>query len=90
MNWNVADAKQQLSEVIRQARAEPQLVFRRKELVAVVVDPATFDRLQEHELRSQTTLDSAAAEVRRVLAEEGYELPLPERGDRPNDFAEDD
>ena len=89
MNWSVADAKQQLSELIRQTHTEPQLVYRRKELVAVVVDPATFDRLQEREEHSQTTLDVAAAEVRRVLAEEGYELTVPERSDRPHAFAED-
>jgi PHD/YefM family antitoxin component YafN of YafNO toxin-antitoxin module len=89
MNWSVAHAKQRLSELIRRARTEPQLVFRRKELVAVVVNPAAWDQLREDEARSQRTLGAAAAEVRQILVEEGYELEVPERRDRPNAFSAD-
>jgi len=89
MNWSVAEAKQRLSELIRRARTEPQLVFRRKELVAVVMDPTALDLLREHEARSRRTLGEAAAEVRSVLEEEGYELSVPERSDRSNTFAAD-
>jgi prevent-host-death family protein len=89
MNWSVADAKQQLSELLRQARSEPQRVYRRRELVAVVVDPATFDRLQRQAEPPAVTLEQAAARVREVLAEEGYELELPARRDRDSGFGQD-
>jgi len=41
------------------------------------VEPATF------------TLEHAAARVREVLAEEGYELEVPVRRDRDSGFAQD-
>ena len=39
----------------------------------------------EHEQRS---LVDATAELRRISAEEGYELEVPERTDRANPFAD--
>ena len=89
MNWSVADAKQQLSKLLRQAQSAPQRVYRRSELVAVVVDPATFDRLQDQVEPATVTLEHAAARVREVLAEEGYELEVPVRRDRDPGFGQD-
>jgi prevent-host-death family protein len=47
MIWQVQDAKQRLSEVIRAAREEgPQVVTRHGQEVAVVIDIADYRRLK--------------------------------------------
>jgi PHD/YefM family antitoxin component YafN of YafNO toxin-antitoxin module len=89
MDWSVAEAKQRLSELIRRARTEPQLVFRRRELVAVVMNPDVWERLRDDDARSRKTLADSAAEVRRVLESEDYQLTIPERADRANTFSDD-
>lgn len=46
MVWQLQDAKQKLSELIRRALSEgPQLVTRRGEPVVVVVDAARYEEL---------------------------------------------
>ena len=42
MSWNIADAKQRFSELIKQAVAEPQLIYNRKRLVAAVIDAEDY------------------------------------------------
>jgi prevent-host-death family protein len=37
MNWKIAEAKQRFSELIHAVTKEPQLIYNRNELVAVVV-----------------------------------------------------
>lgn len=91
MEWNVAQAKQRLSEVLRAAAAEPQRIYNRRKLVATVVDGETFEEFwrwkQQDERR--TSIGDEFAELRAICAEEGgWELPVPERRDRPNPFAE--
>lgn len=88
MDWNVAAAKAGFSELLRQAQSVPQRVFRRQQLVAVVVDVSMFERLQENGKRSVRTLAEAAAEARAVLAGEGFELEIPARRDRDAAFGE--
>lgn len=89
MEWNVAEAKEKLSELIRQAQSEPQMVYRRHELVAVVVDSATFERLSPREEAPRPrSLAEAAAEARAVLAGDGFDLEIPERSDRDAPFDE--
>lgn len=89
MDWTVAEAKAGLSDLVRRAQGEPQRVYRRRALVAVVVDPATFERLQQGEEASRArSLAEAAAEARAVLADEGFELDIPERRDRDARFGE--
>ena len=47
MRWQVQDAKQRFSELIRTAHAEgPQIVTRHGEEIAVVVDIADYRRLK--------------------------------------------
>jgi len=46
MTWQVQEAKQRLSEVLRAAESgEPQVISRRGEDVAVVIDIATYRSL---------------------------------------------
>jgi prevent-host-death family protein len=47
MRWQVQDAKQRFSELIRTARADgPQVVTRHGEEIAVVIDIADYRRLK--------------------------------------------
>lgn len=47
MRWQVQEAKQRFSELIRRAHAEgPQLVTRHGEEIAVVIDIADYRRLK--------------------------------------------
>lgn len=48
MQWQLQEAKQRLSEVVRQAQADgPQTVTRHGEVVAVVISMADYRRLQK-------------------------------------------
>jgi hypothetical protein len=77
--WSIASARQHLSEVVGLAAREPQLVYRRAALAAVVVSPALGDQVgQLHRPR----LADKLARLRALCAEEGYALPAPERADR--------
>jgi len=90
MNWNVAEAKQRLSEVLRAAAAEPQRIYNRRRLVAAVVDGETFEAFSRWAERSaKRSIGEEFADLRRICAEEGgWKLPSPDREDRPNAFAE--
>lgn len=89
MNWKMAEAKQRFSEVVRRSADEPQLIYNRERLVAVVVPPQTFHGYEEwRQEREHRTVADAFAELRLLCEEEGYELKLPQRSDRPNPFAE--
>jgi prevent-host-death family protein len=47
MNWQVQEAKQRFSELLRAASADgPQIVTRHGEEIAVVIDIADYHRLQ--------------------------------------------
>ena len=89
MNWSIAEARARLSELIKQAQRSPQRVYRRKELAAVVVDPTTFERLEDAgRVTEERSLAEAAAELREVLIAEGAELEIPSRHDRDSQFVE--
>jgi prevent-host-death family protein len=46
MRWQVQEAKQRFSEVLRAAESEPQIVTKHGEEVAVVIDIAEYRRLR--------------------------------------------
>lgn len=89
MPWNIAQAKQRFSEVVKQAAREPQLIYNREHLVAAVIDAGEFDAFNRWRERSQRrTLADEFAELRKIAEEENYELILPPRTSRPNAFLE--
>ena len=89
MSWNIAQAKQCFSEVVRQAAVEPQLIYNRDRLVAAVIDADTFNAFQQwRERAQQRTLADEFTELRQILREENYELVVPPRIDRANAFAD--
>ena len=88
MRWNIAQAKQQFSEVVRHSREEPQLICNRGKAVAAIVDAETFNEFVRWRTRvAAHSLGASFAEFRKICAEEDYELPIPPRRDRENPFA---
>ena len=85
MSWKIADAKQHLSEVIRRAGREPQLILNRARPVAgVVAAEELSDYIAWRKSRSRVTLADALAQARAICAEESYTLTIHGRRDRPN------
>ena len=86
MHWQVAEAKQKFSEVLR-AAMEPQLIFNRGRLVAAVVDAQIYEVFQAwYEQQHRPTLAEAFTSLRQLCSEEGYTLNVPTRQDRQNAF----
>lgn len=88
MRWSVAAAKQQLSRVIRESEKEAQEIYRRDELVAAVVDAASYREYQQWRRRRERSLGEVFAELRTICAEEGWSFEQPQRTDRANPLAE--
>ena len=92
MNWNIAQAKQRFSELVREAQTAPQLIYNRDTPVAAMI---AAEELAEYEAwkaaRAKTrTLGEEMAELRQILIEEGIAdgLDIPPRGMRPNAFVQ--
>jgi prevent-host-death family protein len=78
MRWQVQEAKQRFSEVLRAAEeGEPQIVTKHGEEIAVVIDIAEYRRLRGE---SVTLLDYLRAEP---LVDDG--LDVDSRKDLPRD-----
>ena len=77
--WTIATARQHLPAVIRAAAREPQRLYRRDKLVAVVVSPSPADQVV---VARRPKLAERFAELQRLCGEESYELSLPVRRDR--------
>ena len=93
MNWNVAQAKQRLSEVIREAAHEPQVIYNRNQPVAAVIAAEELAEYQAWKAANDTpprkTLAEEFAELRLILQEEGRDgLDIPPRTTRPNAFVQ--
>lgn len=79
MHWQVQEAKQRFSEVIRAAEAgEPQIVTKHGEEVAVVIDIAEYRRLRGGSVNFMEYL--------RVNADADEDLDIERRGDLPRDI----
>lgn len=93
MNWNIAQAKQHFSDVVKQAAIEPQIIYNRNTPVAAMI---TAEELEEYRtLKAASTpakksLLEHFAEMRRILIDAGDEngLEIPPRVDRTNAFVQ--
>ncbi|MFN6516032.1 MAG: prevent-host-death protein [Nostoc sp. CreGUA01] len=89
MNWRIAQAKQKFSELINAALQEPQRIYNRDQLVAVVVEAKVFEEfLCWQQQREKLSLADAFTELRQIAAEEDYILEISPRQDRSNSFAD--
>ena len=82
--WTIATAREHLPELVGLAAHEPQRVYRRDRLVAVVVSPELADQVEQI---SRPSLATKLAELQRLCAEDGFELTAPARRDRANPLA---
>lgn len=81
--WNVGEAKQQFSEVLRRSEGEPQLIYRRNQLIAAVV---SVDETKRRTLTKNKTIADRFAELREILRQENYRLPKSRPTMRENAF----
>lgn len=85
--WSVAEAKQRLSALLRDSAREPQRIYNRSRLVAVVVDPQSFDKFAAWRKQQEAgSIAEALSELRSICAETGYRLRVPRRRNRRNAF----
>ena len=83
MSWQVQEAKQRFSELIRAAHADgPQVVTRHGEEIAVVIDIAHY-----HQLKGRTT--EFKDYLRSGQAFEDLDLSRPADGPRSIDLADE-
>ncbi len=83
MKWKIAQAKKSFSEMIHRARKEPQFIYNRDSIVAVIINPEEYDEYQEfRENRNHSSLATAFDELRGICEKEDYTLALPARKDR--------
>jgi PHD/YefM family antitoxin component YafN of YafNO toxin-antitoxin module len=90
MDWRIAEAKQRFSELIQAVSREPQRIYNRDQLVAVVVKAEVFQEFVNWQnTKHQMTLAEQFSELRQICREENYSLEVPVRENRPNLFEED-
>lgn len=91
MDWNIATAKQQFSEVVRLTVEEPQAIYNRDKPVAVMVSAQEFEEFRKwREQQRKPTLSELFAEIREILAAEGDDgIELPPRTTRHNPMVDD-
>lgn len=76
MQWQVQEAKQRFSEVLRAAETgEPQIVTKRGEAVAVVIDIAEYRRLRGQPVGFMQYLVAEAVADDDFVIERRSELP---------------
>lgn len=87
MNWSVADAKQQLSEVLRRAASRPQTITKRSRDIAVVVDVQEFRAFQQWKSSGKKkTVAEALAELSLASGGHGPAFKAPRRRNRRPQF----
>lgn len=92
MDWNIAQAKQQFSEVVRLCAEEPQAIYRREVPVAALVSAAEYEEFQRWRAQhSAASLTAQFDELRAALqaaGTDGLELPARQALERPNAFVQ--
>ena len=87
MNWSVAQAKEQLSEVLRRAATRPQTITKRARDIAVVIDVQEFREFQQWKSAgSKKTVAEAFEDLRRIGGTRGTALKAPARRNRRTPF----
>lgn len=89
MSWNIANAKQQFSEVVRLCVQEPQPVFNRSRQVAVVISTEDYTAFEAWRSAQQAPatlgVDGLFGPAREALQDLGLDdLDLPARANRPD------
>lgn len=90
MSWNIAQAKQRFSEVVRLTAEEPQVIYNRSQPVAAVIGAKDFEAFEawKKQQKAPKNLAQAFAELRALAEGDDDPIPLVPRRDRPNAFLE--
>ena len=92
MTWNIAQAKQQFSEVVRLSVQEPQAIYNRDKPVAMLVNAELFEAFHQwHTRQHEPTLTEQFSEIRSALhdaRQDGLNLPARSTAQRNNSFIE--
>lgn len=91
MTWNIAQAKQQFSELVRLSAQEPQAIYKHDTPVATMVNAKEFAAFTAWRNAQQTpTLLAQFAQVREALAQAGESgfAETDRTQQRPNPFAQ--
>jgi len=86
MSWKIEEAQQKFSELIDAVTEEPQLIYDQNQLVAAVVKADVFQEFLIWQQQQKSSLANAFAELREICAEENYQLEIPPRCDRLQQF----
>lgn len=87
MKWKIADAKTGFSALIKKAGSEPQFIYNRDKMVAVVVSSKDYDEYQTiKESCSNRNLESVLSELSSICSEESYTFEIPPRSNRKVSF----
>ena len=91
MTWNIANAKQQFSEVVRLTTQEPHAIYNRDKPVAVMVSPEEFEQFKQWKAeRERPKMAELFDEIRAILAAEGEDgIELAPRTTRYNPMVDD-
>jgi PHD/YefM family antitoxin component YafN of YafNO toxin-antitoxin module len=90
MTWNIAQAKQQFSEVVRLSAQEPQAIYNRDTAVAAVISAVEYEQFKQWRLTlNAPSLAQQFLELRHALEEVGdgqFHLPPRSSIGRENSF----
>lgn len=91
MTWNIANAKQQFSEVVRLTAQEPQAIYNRDKPVAVMVSPEEFERFKQWRAQQERPKMAELFDgIRAILAAEGEDgIELAPRTTRHNPITDE-
>ncbi len=83
MVWKIAEAKKKFSEMIHRVHDEPQEIYNRDSMVAVVIDPIQYEKFKSlRETQERESIGAAFDELRDICEAESYEIVIPERKNR--------
>lgn len=88
VQWTTAAARERFADLVRAASERPQRIYSRDRLVAVMVDPITFEAFEAWQ-GSQKSIGDAFEAIRMVAAEEEWTFEVPDRRDRQGPFDDD-
>lgn len=83
MKWKIAEAKINFSDLVRRAEKEPQLIYNRERMVAVVISRVEYEEYERiKKSGSQRNMASAFNELSTICSEESYVFETPARHNR--------
>jgi prevent-host-death family protein len=85
--WSIAEAKAELSRLVREAQAAPQVIENRGEAVAVVLSLEEYQALKAATLRADRWRAALAVSAA-VRDDGGADLEIAPRAARPSPFLE--